>query len=195
VKPWRVVRGAPLFLWEMLAGIVRSNHSRAGTELRSWLYRTRCRLDAHVHITNRRNFSCGTGSALHHSTHVLNGEGTLTLGRDSHLGAFCFVNVQHGAVSIGDFVAIGPGTKIIAYSNHYRAGRNVTDERVTADVRIGNNVFIGANCSILPGTIVHDNVVIGAGSVVRGELQGNAIYAGVPCKLISSGWHDEPRDA
>ena len=90
---------------------------------------------------------------------------------------------------IRDSVAIGPGTKIIAYSNHYEAGKNVTDVRTTGHVVIGNNVFIGANCTLLPGTVVGDDVVIGAGSVVRGELAGNAIYAGVPCKEVRRGWH------
>jgi acetyltransferase-like isoleucine patch superfamily enzyme len=106
------------------------------------------------------------------------------------LGAFCFVNVCYGTVSIGDDVAVGPGTKFIAYSNHYVQGKKVTDERITADIVIGNNVFIGANCVILPGTVIRDNVVVGASSIVTGELESNSIYAGVPCRKIKSGWYE-----
>lgn len=43
-------------------------------------------------------------------------------------------------------------------------------------------VFIGANCVILPGSIIHENVVIGAGSVVKGEIEENSVYAGLPVK-------------
>jgi len=92
-------------------------------------------------------------------------------------------------VRIGDDVAVGPGTKIIAYSNHYSKGKKITEERIVADIVIGNNVFIGANCSILPGTTIRDNVIVGAGSVVKGTLPSNAIYAGVPCKKLSTGWY------
>lgn len=190
MKPWRVVRGAPRFLWQLVAGALRANESRAGAELRRWLYATSCHIDTLVHITNRRNFECGEGCALYHGTYVLNAYGRLVLGRCSHLGAFCFVNAQQGTVRIGDHVAIGPGTQLFAYSNHYAPGRLVTDERTTADITVGDNVFIGANCTLLPGTTIEDNVVVGAGTVVRGRLAGNAIYAGVPCREIRRGWFD-----
>jgi len=190
MKLRRVVRGLPLLLWELLAAPVRASESRAGIELRRLLYRTDCRLDTGVHITNRRNFSCGDGCALYHLTYVLNGEGRFAMGRNSHLGAFCFVNAQHGEVTLGNDVAVGPGTRIIAYSNHYEAGKTVTAVRRTADVRIGNNVLVGANCTILPGSVIGDNVVVGAGSVVRGELAPNAVYAGVPCQAVRSGWYE-----
>jgi acetyltransferase-like isoleucine patch superfamily enzyme len=190
MKLRRVVRGFPLLLWELIAAPIRASESRAGVELRRWLYGTDCHVDTGVHITNRRNFSCGEGCALYHQTYVLNGEGRFTMGRNSHLGAFCFVNVQRGAVELGSDVAVGPGTRIIAYSNHYEAGKTVTAVRKTADVRIGNNVLIGANCTLLPGSVIGDNVVVGAGSVVRGELAPNAIYAGVPCVSVKTGWYE-----
>jgi len=120
---------------------------------------------------------------------VLNTFGRVTLGENSHLGAFCYVNAHHGNVSIGDDAAIGPGTKLFAYSNHYRAGSKVTDERITADVRIGNNVFIGANCSILPGSVVGDNIVVAAGTVVKGELLEPGVYAGAPTRRVRDAWY------
>lgn len=51
---------------------------------------------------------------------------------------------------------------------------------------IEDNVWIGINCIILPGTIIREGTVVGAGSVVRGELQAHSIYAGNPAKLIKS---------
>jgi acetyltransferase-like isoleucine patch superfamily enzyme len=53
-------------------------------------------------------------------------------------------------------------------------------------VKIGNNVFIGANSIILKGTEIGDNSVIGAGSVVSGIIPPNVIAAGNPCKVIKT---------
>jgi acetyltransferase-like isoleucine patch superfamily enzyme len=54
----------------------------------------------------------------------------------------------------------------------------------TEKVSIGNNVWIGNSVIILPGTIIEDNVIVGAGSVVRGCLEKDGIYAGNPCIFI-----------
>lgn len=53
-------------------------------------------------------------------------------------------------------------------------------------ITIGNNVFIGINSVILPDTIIGDNSIIAAGSVVQGEFESNSIIAGIPAKVIST---------
>lgn len=181
----------PSFMQQLLISPIRGNDSRIAIFLRKKLYKTPCIIDTSVFIKNRKNFLAGQNSALYHACYILNGFGQFQIGANSHLGAFCYVNVQYGKVTIGDDVAIGPGTKIIAYSNHYEFGKKVTNQRITKDIQIKNNIFIGANCTILPGTIICDNVVVGAGSVVKGELESNSIYAGIPCKKLKSGWYAE----
>ena len=52
------------------------------------------------------------------------------------------------------------------------------------DVVIGQNVFIGLNCVVLKGAAIGDNSVIGAGSVVAGNIPANTLAAGVPAKPI-----------
>jgi len=186
----RLLRGMSEFIWQCFAGAILINNSPIAAYLRKRLYRTSCDIDTCVYITNLENFSSGDGSCIYHATYILNTNGKFLIGRNSHLGAFCYVNVWAGKVSIGDYVAVGPGTRFFAYSNHYRAGKKVTEEKLTADIIIKNNVFIGANCTILPGTIIFDNVIVGAGSVVKGQLESNNIYAGVPCKKVKSGWYE-----
>ena len=51
---------------------------------------------------------------------------------------------------------------------------------------IGNNVFLGWGCCILPGAVIGDNTIIGAYAVVSGILEGNAVYAGNPARKICS---------
>jgi len=182
---------APLDLTiECVRGLLRQNESALAAWIRRRLHGGNCSIDTQVVIKNQHGFKAGPRSALYHGTYILNSHGQLELGPDSHLGAYCYVNACYGRVVIGSHVAIGPGTKIFSYSNHYRAAAFVTDEKLTEDVTIGSNVFIGANCVILPGTRIADNVVIGAGSIVRKELLPNSVYAGVPCRLVRMGWYD-----
>lgn len=53
-----------------------------------------------------------------------------------------------------------------------------------AKVRIGNNVWIGAQACILPGVTIGDNTVIAGGSVVTKDIPANVIAAGNPCRVI-----------
>jgi acetyltransferase-like isoleucine patch superfamily enzyme len=177
------------FIVKSLLSCFIANDSAIAQKLRSIFYGTGCLIDTNVFITNNDNFSAGTDTVLYHGSYILNNHGKFSMGNNSHLGAYCYVNVCHGRVTIGDDVAVGPGTQIIAYSNHYTAGKMVTDLRITDEVVIGNNVFIGTNCSILPGTVIEDNVIVGAGSVAKGLLKTNSIYAGVPCRIIKEGWY------
>lgn len=54
------------------------------------------------------------------------------------------------------------------------------------EVKIGNNVFVGARSIILPGTTVGDNTIIGAGSVVKGNIPSGVIVAGNPARVIKT---------
>lgn len=51
-------------------------------------------------------------------------------------------------------------------------------------VKIGNDVFIGHGSIILPGTTIGDRVVIGAGSVVKGNIPGNSVAVGNPATVV-----------
>lgn len=178
------------FFVESAYSFLRNNESSLARILRQRLLKTNCYIDSAVVVTNRKNIDFGIDCALYHGTYILNGFGHITMSDRSHLGAFCYANVQYGSLTIGQDVAIGPGTKIIVYSNHYESQRKVTETRLTQDIFIGNNVLIGANCTLLPGTTIMDNTVIGAGTIVKGTLNANAIYAGVPAKQISAAWYD-----
>jgi acetyltransferase-like isoleucine patch superfamily enzyme len=59
-----------------------------------------------------------------------------------------------------------------------------TDLAFIKEIKIGKNVFIGMSAVILPGTTIDDNVVIGAGSVVRGDIPSDSIVIGNPAKII-----------
>ena len=184
----KALRHSAAFISSWWDALLRHNPSQTASVLRRRRVGTSCHIDTGVTITNPDTFSAGEGCALYHGTYILNSAGHMLMGNDTHLGALCYVNVCYGKLSIGNNVAIGPHTSIIVYSNHYREGHKVTEEYTQEDIMIGNNVFIGAHCTILPGAVIKDNVVVGAGSVVKGMLEGPAIYAGSPCRKIRDGW-------
>ena len=52
------------------------------------------------------------------------------------------------------------------------------------EIKIGNNVFIGARSTVLYDVVIGDNVIIGAGSLVNKDIPSGSVAAGVPCKVI-----------
>lgn len=53
-----------------------------------------------------------------------------------------------------------------------------------SSIIIGKNVWLATKSTILAGSIIGNNTVVGANAVVRGELDSNTVYVGVPAKKI-----------
>lgn len=53
-------------------------------------------------------------------------------------------------------------------------------------VTIGNNIYFGANVTVLKGVTIGDNCIIGACSVVNKDIPANSIAVGNPCKVVCS---------
>lgn len=77
-----------------------------------------------------------------------------------------------GGLQIGNNVAIAANTTITTTNHDMYDHRKVSDVK---GVSIGDNVWIGANCSILAGVTIGDNVTIGAGCVIRKDIPSNSI--------------------
>lgn len=54
------------------------------------------------------------------------------------------------------------------------------------EIRIGDNVFIGARSTILYDVTIGDNVIIGAGSLVNKDIPSGSVAVGVPCRVVGS---------
>ena len=61
-----------------------------------------------------------------------------------------------------------------------------TDIALVRGISVGHNVFIGKRAIILPNTRIGDNVVVGAGSVVRGKVPSDSVLIGNPAKFVFS---------
>ncbi|WP_204281932.1 acyltransferase [Pontibacter burrus] len=95
----------------------------------------------------------------------------------------------HNKITIGNNVLLGVGAQIRDTDNHslnpqdWINGKDWENKK-TAPIIIGNNVFIGAYSHILKGVSIGNNSVVGAGSVVTKNIPAREIWAGNPAKYI-----------
>ncbi len=89
-------------------------------------------------------------------------------------------------IKIGSNVKITSGVTILAHDYSVSVQRIKFGEFVggSLPVTIGNNVFIGTKATILMGTEIGDNCIIGANSVVKGNFPSGSVIAGNPAKVI-----------
>lgn len=70
----------------------------------------------------------------------------------------------------------------------HAVGKGTADRRlhINKGITIGDNTFIGANATILPGSQIGSNCIVGACSVVKGIVPDNSIVIGNPAKIIKN---------
>jgi acetyltransferase-like isoleucine patch superfamily enzyme len=56
--------------------------------------------------------------------------------------------------------------------------------RFLKPISVGSNCFIGMRTILLPGTTIGDNVIVGAGAVVKGHYPDGVVIAGNPARVI-----------
>ena len=115
-------------------------------------------------------------------------QGYIHVGEKSHIDQFCVLYGQ-GGLEIGNYCAIASGVKIYSQSNQYSydPDQKIIEQPVVyRKVKIGDDVWVGANAVILPGVEIGVSAIVGAGAVVRKEIPSCAIVAGVPAEII--GW-------
>ena len=137
-------------------------------------------LDGNVSVLIREGGSMSTGAgvvSIRQGSRVIVENGAcLKIGDDVGINANCYIAV-HEEVIIGDNTILGPGVVVVDQDHDYKAEGGLKSEKyLTGRVKIGNNVWIGANAVILRNTTIGDNAVIGAGSVVSGNVPEGTVF-------------------
>ena len=101
------------------------------------------------------------------------------IGRGSHI-------VAHHSILIGDDVFTGPYVYITDQNNSYEDVEAPVGRQwpVNAPVSIGAGTWLGTGAVVLPGSIIGRNVVVAAGSVVRGKVPDLCVVAGIPARIV-----------
>lgn len=157
------------------------------------------RISGNVKLTVGGNASLKFGKAL-----LLNGGGITAAKRTQIIvsgGELClgdYVGISSSSIYckneivIGNHVNIGAECIIIDSNFHSTNWEDRADRRkdvqnaITAPIKIGDYVFIGARSMILKGVTIRAKSIIAAGSVVVTDIPANCIAGGNPCKVIKS---------
>ncbi len=131
-------------------------------------------------IINSANVRIGERCLLQDAVYIRAGaEGRVTIGDRAAINSFCRI-FGHGTVTIGEDSQLGPGTLITTTDHDYRGDLRTTFRPVV----IGRGVWVGANVTVLPGVVIGDYAVIGAGSVVTSSIPPRSVAVGVPARVI-----------
>ena len=111
------------------------------------------------------------------------GMGNLSIGEGSYINSGTVIYTGNG-VQIGSGVLIAANCTFAA-ANHEYSAASVPIARQgfrpsRGGILVEDDVWIGANCVLLDGAVVRKGAVVGAGSVIRGELAPYTVYAGNP---------------
>lgn len=121
-------------------------------------------------------------------------DGQIHLGSNIHMAPCCILNGFGGGIEIGDHCGLSSGVKIYSMSNHYRSFENPAritySNPMTKDlpvvlsicpVKVGRNVFITLDATLLGGT-VGENSYVTPGALVIGRFGPNTILSGSPAR-------------
>ena len=136
---------------------------------------------------------------------------SLKLKEGAFIESGCVVNTWHGNVFFGENSHIGINTIVIGPAsihnnvhiaqNCFISGENHNYKDISQllenrgfDIRpvtINQHVWIGANCTVLPGIIIGEHSVVGAGSVVTKDIPPFSVVVGNPARVIKKYNHDK----
>ena len=134
---------------------------------------------------------------IHHPTYMffynnlLLWVGVKLSGKPKYIGYHVIFD-DFSKISLGDQVVISDQCHLLTHDFSITTAlisvnkEPVEDVQVNREIKVADNVFIGKKSIIMPGTTISENAIIGAGSVVRGNVEPDSIVIGNPAKKIKS---------
>lgn len=137
--------------------------------------------------------SIGDNTFLMHHTmlHVFNFRGLpqakITIGKNCFLGEYNVIRGQ-GGVQIGNDVYTGPMVQLVAVNHVYSdPNRPIREQGITAKgITIEDDVWLGANVTVVDGVTVGRGSIIGAGAVVTQNIPPYSIAVGTPARPVKN---------
>lgn len=146
----------------------------------------RCKIHeaASLDASRGAGISLGDQVTINRYAYLQGDRGGVHLGDRVEVNNYTIINGT-GGVWIGDDTLIGPGVKIISYQHRYAAGTAIRSQPSDAlPIRIGKDVWIGANAVVLAGIEIGDGAVVAAGAVVTRNVAPNIVVAGIPARPL-----------
>lgn len=162
-------RGAALFVYNKFFRLLPETRF---FKLKAWWLSICCgfELGENVRIMSSVVFQCS---------------GRVIIGNNVWISEFTKLIGGSSSITIEDNVDIGPNVLIVSGTHHYNfTGTRVAGLGYSKNIHIGQGCWIGANSTILGGSLINSMTLIAAGSLVTGRLDRPGIYGGTPAKLI-----------
>lgn len=130
-----------------------------------------------------RKFVLGRRSVVESFCCINNAVGDVIIGDNTRIGLHSTVI---GPVEIGSNVNLAQGIVVTALNHNFTDCTKRIDEQgvSTAKVTIGNDVWIGANATVLPGVTIGNHCVVAAGAVVTKDVPPYSLVGGVPARIL-----------
>lgn len=103
---------------------------------------------------------------------------------DNFFANYDCVFLDCAPITFGDNVFIGPQCGFYAVNHPLDAALRNSGVETGIPITVGNNVWFGGSVTVCPGVTIGDNVVIGAGSVVVGDIPSDCVAVGNPARVV-----------
>lgn len=107
----------------------------------------------------------------------------ISIGKEFYSNYNCTI-LDCAKVTFGDYVLVAPNCVFSTAGHAIDPERRKVWIEIALPITIKDNVWIGANVTVLPGVTIGENSIIGAGSVVTKDIPSNVIAVGNPCKVL-----------
>ena len=179
-------------MYRMIFNLMKNNRI-IEERLRSWLFRLygvkitgKCQFGRRVRIDYPWCISVGLRTQIEADVwiKIVTNKARISIGDFSFLGRGVEIDVSE-EVLIGNHVLIAPGVFITDHSHNIVKDKFIYSQSCKCSaVVIEDDVWLGARSVILPGIRIGHGAIIGAGAIVTHDIPMNAIFAGVPAKLL-----------
>lgn len=139
--------------------------------------------------SKKLSIEIGKGTKIGSGARIKSGmRGGIIIGKNVIIDDYVYISSQ-GKIEIGNDTMIAANVYIVDF-NHviplFKSKRNLLSPKgyISESIKIGKYVWIGANAVILPGVVIGDNAVVGAGSIVTKNIPARAVAVGNPAKVI-----------
>lgn len=137
---------------------------------------------AHIFAEPGRFITVSSGARIAAEVFI---HGPVEIGENVSINARVTIDGGSKGVTIGRDTRIATGVTIFAFNHGMNPDRLVRSQPVkSVGIRIGHDVWLGANANVVDGVTIGNHVVVGMGSVVTKDVPDWAIVAGNPARII-----------